>query len=213
MAVLNDYTKWLKDEKTPLGKIKVIDASLDLFAKQGFDGTSTKEIAQKSGMSEATIFKYFGTKDNLLMEILDPIIQHILPNYRDEFIGSLKERNDSLRENIRFIVQDRFDFLEQNQRAFLILGSQLLTNQRVQKQLVKLVEARKNDILIMLKKVFLDSSEVRTNIDTLTIPRLVISQIVGYFLQSYKFFPNATIQEKKRGLQQVEDTIFYAIKK
>jgi AcrR family transcriptional regulator len=49
----------------------IIDAALTLFARKGFRGTTTKEIAQAAGCSEATIFKHFTTKDELYSAILE----------------------------------------------------------------------------------------------------------------------------------------------
>jgi TetR/AcrR family transcriptional regulator len=34
-----------------------------LFSKKGFRGTTTKEIAQAAGVSEAIIFRHFETKE------------------------------------------------------------------------------------------------------------------------------------------------------
>ncbi|HXH08365.1 MAG TPA: TetR/AcrR family transcriptional regulator [Alphaproteobacteria bacterium] len=49
----------------------IIDAALALFAQKGYRGTTTKEIAQAAGCSEATIFKHFVTKDELYSAILE----------------------------------------------------------------------------------------------------------------------------------------------
>ena len=49
----------------------IIDAALALFSKKGFRGTTTKEIAEAASCSEATIFKYFTTKDELYSAILE----------------------------------------------------------------------------------------------------------------------------------------------
>jgi AcrR family transcriptional regulator len=49
----------------------IIDAALALFSTKGFRGTTTKEIAMAAGCSEATIFKYFTSKDELYSAILE----------------------------------------------------------------------------------------------------------------------------------------------
>ena len=49
----------------------IIEASLTLFSQKGFRGTTTKEIAQAAGCSEATLFKHFATKDELYSAILE----------------------------------------------------------------------------------------------------------------------------------------------
>jgi AcrR family transcriptional regulator len=49
----------------------IVEAALALFSQKGFRGTTTKEIAEAAGCSEATIFKHFATKDELYSAILE----------------------------------------------------------------------------------------------------------------------------------------------
>ncbi|MDH4186150.1 MAG: TetR/AcrR family transcriptional regulator [Nitrospira sp.] len=48
----------------------LIAAAAALFAANGFNGTTTKEIAKAAGVSEALVFKYFPTKRALYAAIL-----------------------------------------------------------------------------------------------------------------------------------------------
>jgi AcrR family transcriptional regulator len=48
----------------------IVDAALPRFAQKGFAGTTTKEIAEAAGISEALLFKHFPTKGALYQEIL-----------------------------------------------------------------------------------------------------------------------------------------------
>lgn len=48
----------------------LIQAATALFAKKGFNGTTTKEIAKAAGISEALVFKHFPTKRALYAAIL-----------------------------------------------------------------------------------------------------------------------------------------------
>ncbi|MDZ7802289.1 MAG: TetR/AcrR family transcriptional regulator [Trueperaceae bacterium] len=47
---------------------QILDAALGLFARKGYSGTTTKEIAQQIGITEGLIFHYFGSKAELLVE-------------------------------------------------------------------------------------------------------------------------------------------------
>lgn len=49
---------------------QVIDAAIQLFAERGIDNTSVDAIAERSGVSKATIYKHWADKDALCMEAL-----------------------------------------------------------------------------------------------------------------------------------------------
>lgn len=58
--------------KTPSGdtaRQKIMEAAGRLFAEKGYSETTTLAIAKESGVNETTIFRNFGNKKNLYMEI------------------------------------------------------------------------------------------------------------------------------------------------
>ena len=44
----------------------LIDAALDLFARDGFDATHSDRIAERAGVSPRTFFRYFPTKESVV---------------------------------------------------------------------------------------------------------------------------------------------------
>jgi AcrR family transcriptional regulator len=50
---------------------QLVQVAMQLFSEHGFRGTTTKEIAQAAGVSEAIIFRHFATKDELYTAIID----------------------------------------------------------------------------------------------------------------------------------------------
>lgn len=49
---------------------QIIHGAMNIFARKGFRGTTTREIAQSLGISEALMFKYFPTKEALYRAII-----------------------------------------------------------------------------------------------------------------------------------------------
>ncbi len=49
---------------------QILNVATELFARQGFKGTTTREIAERAGINEAIIFRHFATKDELYWAIL-----------------------------------------------------------------------------------------------------------------------------------------------
>ena len=50
---------------------QILRVAVSLFSNRGFRGTTTKEIAQAAGVSEAMVFRHFATKEELYAAILD----------------------------------------------------------------------------------------------------------------------------------------------
>ena len=50
---------------------RLLDAALELFCRDGYDGTSTRAVAKKASVNEVTLFRLFGTKEKMLLAALD----------------------------------------------------------------------------------------------------------------------------------------------
>jgi AcrR family transcriptional regulator len=62
----------VRGERSPRGdhahrvRTTLVDVALDLFSAQGYDATTTDEIAKAAGVSTRTFFRYFPTKQSIL---------------------------------------------------------------------------------------------------------------------------------------------------
>lgn len=65
------YSKMEKTDK----RTSILNAAEKLFASQGFEGTSTRQIATEAGANMSMINYYFGSKEGVFMEIMSNRIQ------------------------------------------------------------------------------------------------------------------------------------------
>jgi len=56
-------------EKTEARKTKILEAATKIFAEKGFQEATIAEIAKAAGTSDASVYEYFSTKENLLFSI------------------------------------------------------------------------------------------------------------------------------------------------
>jgi AcrR family transcriptional regulator len=50
---------------------QILESAMELFGRQGYLGTTTRQIAESAGVNEAIIFRHFPTKEDLYWEVLD----------------------------------------------------------------------------------------------------------------------------------------------
>lgn len=91
----------------------ILRVGREVFAERGYERATTIEIAQRLGISEATVFTYFRGKRELCMRVIQ--------DWYDEIIAAIEAglpRQSSVREQLEFVVLTHL-------RLFLIQGTGL----------------------------------------------------------------------------------------
>ncbi|HML04338.1 MAG TPA: TetR/AcrR family transcriptional regulator [Methanobacterium sp.] len=96
-------------------KEKIMDAALIEFAEHGYASAKTKIIAEKSGLSEMTLFRRFETKRNLFNQVLKKNHQNLV----EDFNSIMNEREienpeDFFKTMIKLLLnltEDNFEFI------------------------------------------------------------------------------------------------------
>jgi len=63
--------KKMGNMKKPSTKDKLLRAATDLFYRKGYADTTIQDIGSMAGISSSLIYHYFGTKEELLFEIIE----------------------------------------------------------------------------------------------------------------------------------------------
>lgn len=71
---------------------EIIRAAMEVFAKNGFGGSTTREIAENAGISEAMIYSHFRNKEDLYSAIIDEKLQESEPLYYP--LDAIRNRDD-----------------------------------------------------------------------------------------------------------------------
>ncbi len=64
----------LRELKATRTRQRMTDVALELFLRDGFDETTMEQIAERAEVGTTTLYRYFPTKDQLL---LDPLVEAI----------------------------------------------------------------------------------------------------------------------------------------
>lgn len=106
---------------------KILDAAISNFAKKGYYGTKTADIARDSGVSEGAVFKYYNTKKDIFRGVMNKIIQKIVPELlmmTDQEFQGLVQAEDP-RQQIKAYVKIRIERVTQNIDTFRIIMNEL----------------------------------------------------------------------------------------
>lgn len=128
---------------------KILDAAIKHFAQNGYHGTKTADIAKEAAVSEGAVFKYYGTKKDILRGVMSRIIQKIIPEMLmmtdDEFTALTCE--EDTRRQIKAYIKIRIERVLQNVDPFRILMNELQYHPEI------LDEFKEQFILKIVKKM------------------------------------------------------------
>jgi len=74
----------LRERQKAQRRQAISQAAVELFERQGFQNTTIEQIANQAGVSAPTVFKYFGNKQEIILEILHEADQRALKDTRSQ---------------------------------------------------------------------------------------------------------------------------------
>lgn len=96
----------------------ICDAALELFAEQGIDATTTREIADRAGTAEGTIYRHFEGKRELVTVLFDISATR----FHDVLRQSIRDKT-SPPAKLEALIGGVFTFAERQPSAFTYLLS------------------------------------------------------------------------------------------
>jgi AcrR family transcriptional regulator len=96
-----------------------IDAARALFAERGYQGVSVRDIAGAAEVSEALIFRNFGTKEQLFEEAVAEPYRHFLADFQRRW--EQLEQPQGNAEMIEQFVVELYDFVREHRDLLFAL--------------------------------------------------------------------------------------------
>lgn len=127
---------------------KIVEAARKCFARKGFKGATTAEIAADAGFSEGTIYRHFNSKESLLMECVTPVLQEIIEELNLQVNGSEDER-----ELTEKLLHLRLEIIRQHYDTFSIIFSEIHGNPDIMRHYVWFLRKQESKILQILDQV------------------------------------------------------------
>ncbi|WP_019240304.1 MULTISPECIES: TetR/AcrR family transcriptional regulator [Bacillus] len=191
-------------KKTTDKQQRIVENAIKMFAEKGYANTSTSEIAKASGVAEATIFRHYGTKDNLLLSVILPFLKDLFPSLAEEFVREIPlEKYTSFEGFLKGLVNNRFHFIKENKEVFKIVVKEILYREDFRKELFQL--GYKSEVFNHIVKAIEHFKERGQLVDlpVETIIRLMLTFLGGYFSSRFILFPENYIVDEELEIERI----------
>lgn len=105
----------------------ILDSANKMFTRKGFNGTSVGEIAKEAGLSKASLYYYYESKDEILYELVKRTLLNVM-NYIDQ---SFSDKTELIKDKewIKDFTNRVYNIIESEKDVFKIaLTEDLKTN-------------------------------------------------------------------------------------
>jgi AcrR family transcriptional regulator len=175
-------------------KIEILHVAEKLFAEEGFDGVSVREIAKLAHINVAMISYYFGSKEKLLESIVLHRIGSMglrLENLLNEDIAPISKMDEIIKF---YIIQ-----VNANKHIHQIIQNEI-ANKKREINFESFTELKKNNLKLLesIVKEGQEKGQFKTNINVALLPPMII----GSFLY---FNMNKVLYADLFGLKSEED--------
>ncbi|MEW2139725.1 helix-turn-helix domain-containing protein [Streptomyces sp. NPDC005409] len=119
---------------------RIQDVALELFAEQGYEKTSLREIAERLEVTKAALYYHFKTKEDIIISLFEDLTRPIdeLITWAEKEPRTLETKKEVLRRYSKAVAgcAPLFRFMQENQATM----RELSIGETMKKRLLRLVE-------------------------------------------------------------------------
>src|ERR1700722_9672400 len=113
----------LRERRKAQTRQRIADTALRLFTERGFDQVTVAEVAREAVVSEATLFNYFPTKEDLLFSRMGAYEARLVDAIRDRDGGT-----SAVAALTEFLLRPQHDRLSSRDSKFLATMARMVTS-------------------------------------------------------------------------------------
>jgi Transcriptional regulator len=218
----------IPEDKTPLEKLffdekfseedmtkrqwQILNAAIKIFAKKGFDGTRTSEIAKEADVAEGTIFRYYKTKKDILMGLVIPLVvkffRPLILKSAEQIIENKEKK--CIEEVLQSLLIDRLELVKHN----LPLIKTVFVEAAHHPELLNVLQDEIGPQVIPFLNKFIEANVKNGNfreMEPVVITRTLMSLLIGYTILSNTFPEFFKAEEDGEEIKKIIDIFLHGV--
>ncbi len=169
----------------------IIEASMGLFAKRGYHGTSVAQIAAATDLTKGALYWYFKSKEDLFLTVLDRI-----KNDWQEAVMSRVEASESAVEKLERLFDATSEMIAQsespNSMHLFLVSAGAQPEMRDFEDAIREAYAGHVETIAAIIKAGQEDGEIRKDMDAGAVAVGIVGCLEGIVLQA-RLHPPATV--------------------
>ena len=165
---------------------EVFFAISDIISSKGLSEVSTIEIAKRLGVTQPALYKYFKSKDDMIIYFLDELKQYLLNILKET------EKGKTTFEKLKIIYEKHLELIQKTKILPRVIFSDeiYIGNDNKRKKLKEVIESYTGGVKRIIEEG-IKKGEIKKDVDSDLIVRFILGSMISsalvWFLNNYNF--------------------------
>jgi len=156
-------------------ELLILESALELFAEDGYNGTSMQSISKNTGVSKGNLYNYFESKQDLL----EGVLNYGLNQYAELFDGASTKLITE--KEFELTVRSNFEMIRSN-KDFWSLYYNLLAQPKVQQLFTKIFAPFLEQYIMIFEAYYKNKGDKNPNATALLLGSALDGVSLGYIV-------------------------------
>ena len=178
---------------------EILKAAMKTIVREGYDGATTKLIADEAGINEVTLFRKFHSKENILQAVIMQQRDNALQALTSAFLGRGVHEDDKgnaprIATTLTELGYRLIEFMKTRMDLMILL----ISEGRRKPSVAKVISSIPQDMIVQLRKLFEEQMRLKKIRDV--DPQLAAVTFLGflfYYSLMKELFNDKVIKENK----------------
>lgn len=151
----------------------IVNAAINIIARQGYQELTTKRLAEVVGVSEAALYRHFDSKTDLIHKILE-----YFQTLAHQAMGSIHDDIQDPLQQVKAFVLNRYKlFMDNPDLARVMFSEEIFENDRSLAEHNLTIMHIHRDQLISSIKAAQKKKQIRTDLEAIQLFRIIVGSM------------------------------------
>lgn len=170
---------------------RILEAAAVVFARRGYHGARTREIAEEAGVAEGTIYNYYASKRDLLLALIRWMTTESMPEALEQVDAG------DLRPWLEAVLRDRLAMLDRRRALIQAVVPEMITDKELrQEYLREIVLPFTTQFLPFAQQIF-RTEQLRPLNPRVVLPAIIGGTLAAFFVNEWEDFPIGKVDSRE----------------
>jgi TetR/AcrR family fatty acid metabolism transcriptional regulator len=171
----------------------ILDAAVKVFAEQGFFQSTVAQVAKKAGVADGTIYLYFKSKDDILIQFYEYKTRQVFKKFRVAVDAA-----DSAESKLRNLVRTHLEEFQKDINMAIVYQAETHQHRRLAQDVIKEMSKWYRDILTEVVELGQQEGAMRRNLYMGLVMRMIngsVNEVINAWIHAQGSYDLASMAD------------------